>query len=320
MLEERELYELRQLCVAAALSQESLGALIDAQLSVPVLVRSEAAAMAAAKRAGLPLADRQKLREGLRRHRDEVLSAEQPSIVEIGDDAEAYHIVAAQQHMAEARARARMQHAEEAKGVEVVKNGNICAGYRWTQELSELVVSIELPPGTSKRDVVCKFTTQTITAGLRDCPPIIEGALFAKVKVDECLWQLQDSHRLIVTLQKLVISSDEYRWWPCLVQGEPEIDTSTCETGASTNLMVSQGQRIALQKIELPDDKDAQRREYSPEMAEKAWRDFFKKFPEMHAWEITLDANSEQTMEEQLVAKVEKAFAKETGTWEHGTS
>ena len=87
-MEDREIYELRQLCTTGGLSQDSLGALIDANLSVPSLVRSEAAAMAAAKKAGLGLADRQKLREALRKHKDDVLSAEEPKILEIGDDAE----------------------------------------------------------------------------------------------------------------------------------------------------------------------------------------------------------------------------------------
>ena len=88
IMEDREIYELRQVCTAGGLSQDALGALIDSNLSVPSLVRSEAAAMASAKKAGLGLADRQKLREALRKHKDEVLSAEQPKIVEIGDDAE----------------------------------------------------------------------------------------------------------------------------------------------------------------------------------------------------------------------------------------
>lgn len=89
-MEDREIYELQQLCTTGGLSQDSLGALIDANLSVPQLVRSEAAAMAAAKKAGLGLADRQKLREALRKYKDDVLSSEQLRILEIGDDAEVW--------------------------------------------------------------------------------------------------------------------------------------------------------------------------------------------------------------------------------------
>lgn len=65
---------------------------------------------------------------------------------------QAYHIVAAQHHMAEQRAKARAQGVEEAKGIEVVKNGNICKGYRWTQELAEVTVSVDLPPGAQPAD------------------------------------------------------------------------------------------------------------------------------------------------------------------------
>lgn len=159
-MDDREILELRQMCMAGGLAQDSLACLIDAELAVPTLVRSEAAAMAHAKKAGLGLAERNKLRDALRRHKDDVLSAVEPRIVEIGDDAEAHHIVAAQHQMMELRRAQRAQKAEEAKGVEVVTNGNICAGYRWTQELTELTVSIELPPGSSKADVLCKISSE----------------------------------------------------------------------------------------------------------------------------------------------------------------
>ena len=315
-MDDREILELRQLCTTGDIAQDSLAALIDAALSVPALVRSEAAAMASAKKAGLGLQERNKLREALRRHKDNVLSASDPQIVEIGDDAEAHHIVAAQHHMMELRAKARVQQDEEAKGAEVVKNGNVCVGYRWTQELTELTVSVELPPGTAKRDVVCKITSDSLEAGLRGQPPIIDGPLHAKTRVDDCMWQLQDSHRLIITIQKLVIGTDGRRWWPCLIRGEPEINTSRCEEGESVNLMASSGQRIRLQKLELP-EPSGEKKKYSPEAAEKAWKDFFTKFPEYHAYEITLNGDqSDKSMEEQLVDTLEKSLTRDKGEWE----
>ena len=68
------MYELQQLCTGGGLTQDSLSRLIDAGLSVPSLVRSDAAAMAQAKKAGLGMAERQALKEALRQHRDEVRS------------------------------------------------------------------------------------------------------------------------------------------------------------------------------------------------------------------------------------------------------
>jgi len=156
-LDAREVFELRQLCLSAGLTQEALGNLLDAGLSVPSLVRSEAAAMAAAKKAGLGMEERRRLRDALRRHKEEVMSAVEPRIVEIDDDdAEQLHIVAAQQQLAALRSIRRAEQAEEAKGEEVVRNGAVCERYRWTQELGELTVAVELPPGTAKRDVICK--------------------------------------------------------------------------------------------------------------------------------------------------------------------
>ena len=131
-MDETAVYELQQLCTGGGLTQDSLSRLIDAGLSVPSLVRSDAAAMAQAKKAGLGMAERQALKEALRQHRDEVcsppttrtytrscagctctarqhavpvisctvlltlkppptrqvLSSEEPRIVEVGDDAE----------------------------------------------------------------------------------------------------------------------------------------------------------------------------------------------------------------------------------------
>jgi len=335
VMDEREIYELRQLCTTAGLTQDALGNLMDANLSVPMMVRSEAVAMAEAKKAGLGMAERQKLREALRRHKDEVLSSVEPRIVDIGDDAEAHHIVAAQMQLAAQRAAARAGKAEEAKGDEYVKNGNILERYRWTQEKRELTVAVELPPGTQKRDVVCKITAQTLTAGLRDQDAIIgpSAELFDKVQVDECMWQLQDSHRLIICLVKADYGSriekslvQNRGWWPCLLRGEPEINTDECNDGEATNLFCNTGERrLRVQRIELPKNNDPKKK-YSPEEAEKAWKDFFTKFPDWHAYEITLNGGDkkegetdDQAMERQLVDTLQAGFNKQLGDWEKPT-
>uniref|UniRef100_A0A7S3RYM6 CS domain-containing protein n=1 Tax=Emiliania huxleyi TaxID=2903 RepID=A0A7S3RYM6_EMIHU len=211
MLDAREIFELRQLCTAASMTQESLGSLLDASLSVPVLVRSEAAAMAAAKRAGLGMEERGKLRDALRRHKEEVLSAEEPRIVEIDDDdAEAHHIVAAQQQLAVLRSVKRAEQAEAAKGEEVIRNGAVCDRYRWTQELGDLTFALELPPGTAKRDVACRVTSGTVSCGVRGEAPLVSGEFYARVRADEAMWQLQDNHRLVVSVPKLAL--DRLQW------------------------------------------------------------------------------------------------------------
>jgi hypothetical protein len=83
-----------------------------------------------------------------------------------------------------------------------------------------------------------------------------------------------------------------------------------------------------------------EKRKHSPEEAEKAWKGFFQKFPEMQvtlvvlsclfrrpcafaasqAWEITFNANQDKSMEDQLVEKLEKSLAKDKGEWESSTA
>ncbi len=221
--------------------------------------------------------------------------------------------------MAEIRREQRARAAEEAKGVEYVQNGAICAGYRWTQEMVELTVSVSLPPGTAKKDVLCKITQETLECGLRGEPPIVNGSLFAKVRVDDCMWQLQDSHTLIITLAKLIVAPTDRRWWPCLIKGEDEIDTSECKEGEATNLMGNSGQRLRIQKIELPEVKGP-KKPYDPVAAEKGWRDFFKKFPDMAAYEIEFKGDSDKAAEDQLVETLEKSLARDRGEWEKPTN
>lgn len=56
--------------------------------------------------------------------------------------------------------------------------------------------------------------------GLKGQPPILEGALPFPVQTDECLWNLADGRLLEISLAK----ADRMRWWPAVLQGEPEIN------------------------------------------------------------------------------------------------
>jgi len=332
----RSLFELRGVCAAAGLSQHALGCLIDANLPVRDLVRSEAAAMANAKRAGLTMEERGKLREALRRHSETVLSAEEPAIVDIDDDAEAHAMVAAQLALARERRANRAKGESNGNGGNgrhgggggggdiVVRNGNVLERYRWTQELNELTLAVALPPGTRKHEVVCKIGVQSLRIGVRGADPIVDGTLHARIDVDSAIWQLQDSHKLIVNMQKLGV--DKQAWWPCLLKGEPEINTMKCEVGESTNLLSTDGEkRYRVEKIELPEMKDGKK--LTPEEAEAAWKEFFIKFPDWHAYELSIDANgtvkkdgTEMTIEEALVEKLSKNVDASAAEWEKPTS
>ncbi len=285
-MEDQEVHALRVAC-KEYLNEDALAKLLDANLSLQALCTSDPKAMAYAKRAGLSLPERAKLREALQRHRASVLSAVEPEPPTLrDDDHQALAEVARQRQLALVRARRRAEEAERARGAEVIRNGAAHEGYRWTQELAELTVALELPPGTTKDDVVCKIGTDSLCAGLRGQPPVVDGALHGRLRHNDALWQLVDSHRLIITLPKWPFP--KLSWWPCLVKGELEINTDECREGESTNLYSGGGERrLGLQKIEL--GGGGNRPPIDAAQAEREWKNFFERFPEMRAYELRLD-------------------------------
>jgi hypothetical protein len=56
--------------------------------------------------------------------------------------------------------------------------------------------------------------------GLKGQPPILEGELPFDVKPDDSMWNLADGRLLELSLAK----QDAMRWWPHVLQGEPQIN------------------------------------------------------------------------------------------------
>ena len=180
---------------------------------------------------------------------------------------------------------------------------------------------------TEKRRVVCVFRPQSLVVGLRGEPPIIDAPLRGRVKVEECVWQLQDSHRLVLQMRKVAPTSTRAQggtvdacWWPSLLQGEPDIDVDACKAGCAADLFGNSGHRLRLQKIEVP--KAEGEAKYDPVKAEKAWRDFKEHFPDYEMYELNFgkEAGDERKPEEKLVDALQKQAAKDAGEWEASTA
>ncbi|GAB0494576.1 hypothetical protein MMPV_005870 [Pyropia vietnamensis] len=101
-------------------------------------------------------------------------------------------------------------------------NGSTTSRYTWTQTLSDITLSIPLPPGTRGRDVRVTFGTTSLrvtTTGSDS--PLLDDPLHAAVKADDGMWQVDAaSGTLEVYLEKV----DGTSWWPRAVVGEPELD------------------------------------------------------------------------------------------------
>ena len=72
-----------------------------------------------------------------------------------------------------------------------IGNGGITDRYYWTQTIYETTVYIELPLGTSSRDVLCSITPSRLSVGLKGEAPVLDGALPYKINASDSMWNLE---------------------------------------------------------------------------------------------------------------------------------
>jgi len=111
-----------------------------------------------------------------------------------------------------------------------VDNGANLDGSSWTQTLRELFVVIKVPSGTRGKDVSSQITKEGLDISLKQSPSNVAKLLQGNfppgegVVVDDCYWGVEGTS-LTLTLAKKRDS-----WWPCVVQGQPMIDTSLVDS------------------------------------------------------------------------------------------
>merc|ERR1712224_799840 len=107
--------------------------------------------------------------------------------------------------------------------------------------------------------------------------PILDGLLHKPIK-HELFWNIEDRQLLVITMEK----EDGMEWWGCVMDGDPEIDTSELEPENSrvedlddeTQKMVKKMMFDQRQKaLGLPSSDEIQKQE--------ALASFMKAHPEM---------------------------------------
>merc|ERR1719191_220639 len=81
-------------------------------------------------------------------------------------------------------------------------NGMVLDNYSWTQQLSDLQVTVPVPPGTKSRMLNVDIRKNKLTVGLKGQPPLMDGELHKTVIVEDCMWTLEDSKEISISLQK----------------------------------------------------------------------------------------------------------------------
>ncbi|KAG8369622.1 hypothetical protein BUALT_Bualt14G0032800 [Buddleja alternifolia] len=156
-------------------------------------------------------------------------------------------------------------------------NGLDTENYSWGQSLEEINITIPVPPGTQATSITVVIETHKIKVGLKDQVPIIDGEreLFQGVKVEDCLWSLEDKKTVSVLLTKI----DRMNWWKSLLKGDPEINMQKVEPAPSRLSELDLETRSMVEKMMFD---QRQKKKGLPTSDEIAGQDMMKKIMSQH--------------------------------------
>ena len=104
-------------------------------------------------------------------------------------------------------------------------NGGKTPKYSWCQTISEVTVDFRLTNRAPRKgDVKVEFTSTKLRISVSG-EVVIAGDFHARIDASESTWTIEDMSRITLSLQK-----SEQTWWPRVLVGDEEIDTSKIES------------------------------------------------------------------------------------------
>ena len=152
--------------------------------------------------------------------------------------------------------------------------------YRWVQSLQDLQVCIPVPAGTKAKHLVIDIKKTKLVAKIGGKEPILDGELWASVKMEDCFWSVEDDADSGGRLVTITLTKDnQMEWWRCVIKGEPEINTQKVEPENSKLSDLDGDTRQTVEKM-MYDQR--QKSMGLPTADEQGKQDMLKKFMEQH--------------------------------------
>lgn len=108
-------------------------------------------------------------------------------------------------------------------------NGGVTDKYLWNQTLSEInlelpfketIISSEVHVAIGNKEIKVQYMGETK----------LQGEFYERVNKEDCLWNIEDRKKIIISIEK-----KRENWWPCVIKGDPEIDTKKIESKKNIN-------------------------------------------------------------------------------------
>jgi len=167
---------------------------------------------------------------------------------------------------------------EDEKGKMKPNAGNGCDldKYSWTQTLEEVELRISLPTPCRARDLLVEIGKKKLKVQLKGTSEaLIDGELEAEVKVEDCIWNLEDRKSVLLSLSKV----NKMSWWCRLVKTDPEINTKKVQPENSKLSDLDGETRSMVEKMMF----DQRQKELGlPTSDEQKKVDMFDKFKKAH--------------------------------------
>ena len=112
-----------------------------------------------------------------------------------------------------------------------VGNGYNFDHYTWTQTLSDVFLTVPVPPGTRGKQCDVQILRKSLKVGIRGQEPILNGKLSEAIKEEDCTWAM-DGNNIDITLQKF----KGMTWWKAVLEGEPEINTQKVQSRTACDI------------------------------------------------------------------------------------
>ncbi|EJU01897.1 CS-domain-containing protein, partial [Dacryopinax primogenitus] len=146
--------------------------------------------------------------------------------------------------------------------------------YRWKQELSNVSVTLPLPPYTRGKDVIVKLQKKFLSVALKGKDSMMEGELCKEIKVEDSTWTIEDQSVLHIYLEKL----NKMQWWENVLTQDPKIDTTKIQPENSQLSDLDGETRGMVEKMMY----DQQQRQIGRPTSDEAKKEILAKFQEAH--------------------------------------